>query len=311
VSSVFLRDKVTNRHELYQAELINLGFPTQFTVTAVTSDTIPPHLAGFDLEPRVVDTAQMSQSILFTASIRDNLAGLESWNLQFHSRSGQYMYSGNYQMALEQNDTYSMTAILPQYSEAGIWTLSYMDLRDWADNQANLGPEDLTALGFPTQFINGSPITPGTQSTLVYPSPEGLTTTLDVPAGAVTDTTYMAYNNLSEIPPVPGGHNFAGRAFALDAYRDMAVLPHFRFNVPPTLTLNYDGTTVTGTQEHNLLVAYWDGDAWVDIADSCPGSTYALQPERDQISVPICHLSQFALLSKFENRLYLPLVLKY
>jgi hypothetical protein len=75
--------------------------------------------------------------------------------------------------------------------------------------------------------------------------------------------------------------------------------------------LNYDGTTVTGTQEHNLLVAYWDGDAWVDIADSCPGSTYALQPERDQISVPICHLSQFALLSKFENRLYLPLVLKY
>jgi hypothetical protein len=197
----------------------------------------------------------------------------------------------------------------------GIWTLTGIFLYDLADNANSLNADEVSALGFPTQtqFLNGSPIPTDTQSTLVYPSPDGLTTTLDIPAGAVTDTTYLAYNTINEVTDIPQGHTFAGRAFSLDAYRDMAILSDFHFARSPTVTLAYDGAVVSGTRESNLLLAYWDGDTWVDIVDSCPGAEYVRQPEQDQLSVPICHLSQFALLSREESgphTVYVPLVLR-
>ncbi len=57
------------------------------------------------------------------------------------------------------------------------------------------------------------------------------------------------------------------------------------------------------------MLYYWDGAAWVDAATTCtPHSTYTRNLAANQISLPVCHLTQFALFGRPTPGLYLPLV---
>ena len=161
-------------------------------------------------------------------------------------------------------------------------------------------------------IVEGTQITidPTTGNTLVYTDIQGLTTTVQVPAGAVTETTLLIYTPV-ETATAPSGLAFAGHAFDLGAYRGGSLLPSLTFSVPVTVTLHYTDTNVAGLDEDALVLEYWNGgtDAWEDAA--C--GPYERHPDDNWLAAPICHLSRFALFGEAAGgkyAVYLPLLLK-
>jgi PKD repeat protein/uncharacterized protein YjiK len=120
----------------------------------------------------------------------------------------------------------------------------------------------------------------------------GFTSTVEVPSNAVTTTTTLEFTALATTTQgSPAGAEFAGLAFDLDAYQDGALVPGFAFSVPVTITLDYGEGDVAGLDENSLVLETWDGSAWQDAA--C--GPYERNPGENWLSVPVCHLSRFAL----------------
>ena len=99
--------------------------------------------------------------------------------------------------------------------------------------------------------------------------------------------------------------SFAGVAFDLTAYRDGRPLEGFTFSEPVIITIQYGAEL---PNEELLTLNYWDEDSqqWLDAA--C--GDYTRDLVHHSITVPICHLSQFALLSPPNNQVFLPLLMK-
>jgi hypothetical protein len=118
------------------------------------------------------------------------------------------------------------------------------------------------------------------------------TSTVTIPSGAVTTTTTLEFTALATTTQgSPPGVDFAGLAFDLDAYQGGALVPGFTFSVPVTITLDYGQGDVVGLDESSLVLETWDGGAWQDAA--C--GPYERNPDENWLSVPVCHLSRFAL----------------
>jgi hypothetical protein len=129
-----------------------------------------------------------------------------------------------------------------------------------------------------------------------------LTTTIEIPTGAVTDTTIIVYTSLGAPSPT---FAFAGHALNLEAYRNDVLILGFTFEEPVTITIEYSDEDVEGSIEDELTLQYWDGNTWGDAA--C--GDYERDLEANVISVPVCHLSDFALFGK-KKAIYLPIILK-
>jgi hypothetical protein len=159
-------------------------------------------------------------------------------------------------------------------------------------------------------------VPPGSATNLVYTDSQGLTTTIQIPAGAVSETVALAYIPVDASPPP--GFAFANHGFEMGVYweRGSAWLPGFTFNRPVTVTIHYSDQDVRViTDEHQLFLGWWTGDEWVDAFSTCdPHGSGALAPylrdrERNVVGVPICHLSRFGLFGP-TRRLVLPLVMR-
>lgn len=69
------------------------------------------------------------------------------------------------------------------------------------------------------EWLHAVIVDPDSGGTLSYVDAEGLTTTIEIPAGAVVETTTLVYTPLdSPGYPIPSGWQFAEHAFDLDAY---------------------------------------------------------------------------------------------
>jgi hypothetical protein len=150
---------------------------------------------------------------------------------------------------------------------------------------------------------------PSTGSSIIYTDAQGLATTVEVPAGAVTETTTIVYSPILFPTNVAGGFQFAGQAFSLEAYRDGQALPDFDFETCVTITIRYDDTDVVGLNENALVLKYWNGTSWVD-AEICDPPGYIRDVTGNVIQVLIPHLSDFALMGKSHDKIYLPIILK-
>ena len=150
-------------------------------------------------------------------------------------------------------------------------------------------------------------VSTGTGSTLVYTDTQGSPTIIQVPADAVSETTTLVYTPLDTVT-IPSNLSFAGHAFDLDAYRSgTLLLPGFALSGAITVTLQYTDSDVTGLDETSLLLEYWNEatGAWTEAA--C--GAYKRDPDDNRLTVPICHLSRFALFGK-GNTIFIPVVLK-
>lgn len=145
-----------------------------------------------------------------------------------------------------------------------------------------------------------------TGGVIQFENDQGMVTTIAIPAGAVTDTTTIVYDEM-DVPPggVPNGFTLAGDFFSLTAYQDGAPLDNLDLSKPVTMTVSYNEADLHGIQETSLVLMYWDAqlDQWLDAA--C--GPYDRHPDENWLSVPICHFSDFGLLGDSTRIVYLPL----
>ena len=139
-------------------------------------------------------------------------------------------------------------------------------------------------------------------------------TQIEVPPDAVTGNVSFLY----EPEPYPnqfiGNLSFAGISFQLTAEDSVGSSITF-FNEPLLITLNYAEEYLGNIPEEELYLYYWDEGmtAWVDVVTTCGSGSYQRDFEENWLSVPVCHLSEFALMghaNDLENQIFMPLVLR-
>jgi parallel beta-helix repeat protein len=136
----------------------------------------------------------------------------------------------------------------------------------------------------------------------------GRTTVIEIPTGAVSERVGLVYNAMAHAGHAdPIGLLFVGHAFDFDAYQGGEPVLDFSFGSPVTVTVHYLEVDVAGVDETTLLLGRWNAalEMWVDAA--CGG--YDHRPGEDAVSVPICHLSRFALFGRRPTA-YLPMVVR-
>src|SRR5690606_2235756 len=140
----------------------------------------------------------------------------------------------------------------------------------------------------PEEFLVVEPETAGM---FIYTDTSVLSTTVEVPAGAVSETIILGLHPMdAPTPPPPAGLRSGDETFALSAYLDNDVLEGFAFLLPVTVTVRYTETDIIGIYEPGLRLYYWDGSTWQDAAGTCsPPSTYFLDVEDNILRVAICH----------------------
>ncbi len=129
-----------------------------------------------------------------------------------------------------------------------------------------------------------------------------------IPAGAlITDTTFTF------IPQPTPRHDHLGLVFAQNSFEltaeDAGGNPVAAFNLPITVTLTYTDTDFGAIPEDSLMLDYWDvaGNTWTDAITTCPGGEYTRDMEVNQLSLPLCHLTEFGLFGPTLN-VYAPFV---
>jgi peptide/nickel transport system substrate-binding protein len=149
-------------------------------------------------------------------------------------------------------------------------------------------------------------------TTATFTNTQGSTSTLEVPAGAVSEPSVVVYTpDIVVEEAQPGGFALAGITFDLQVCQDGECLSDYQFNEPVELTLYYSDAEVAGLIEEELYLYTWDGSAWVDAVLDCgwPLTAYERYPDENRLVVPLCHFTEFALVGD-TNRIYLPLVMR-
>ena len=224
---IYLTDNAGNTEYLYTANLKSSGFTYSFNVTSKPDDVTPPQLTNLSL-PAVVDTSTSSQVVQGTLGATDNLSGFSYAEIGFTSPSnGQnqdaYLNSSELTSGTKLNGNYSFTFTMPEYSEEGTWTISYLELFDAAGNDLYLNTSDIINLGLNTEFnvIQGSTTVDGTLSAgtggTVDDQTFGTRASITVPAGILTQNTNVSIDVLqsssSPVIPTPQGYSGQGSLF--------------------------------------------------------------------------------------------------
>ena len=128
--------------------------------------------------------------------------------------------------------------------------------------------------------------------TLVYTNTQGVSATVQFPAGALAVTETVSYVPLEDLPT-------DGLAFAL--------APNLTFSHPVTITLHYRDEDILGMEEGDLkLYNYdWSTHSWVDAA---PCGGYLRLPEENILQAAVCHFSDYGL-TDWPYGIFLPAIL--
>ena len=150
VAYLSMNDNVGNQQFYVTSQLQALGFPTALQVTS-NQDTTPPTTTSFTFSPIAVNTTTSPATVNVTAQATDDLSGVADIYVGFASPSGNQ--SQQAALALSSgtslNGTWTGTATIPAYVEAGTWTVAYLSMNDNVGNQQFYVTSQLQALGFP------------------------------------------------------------------------------------------------------------------------------------------------------------------
>ena len=166
-------------------------------------------------------------------------------------------------------------------------------------------------------------ISPEAGGVLTYTNPNGLTTIITVPPGAVTDTITLAYTPRGGPGHPLGNLQFANQAFDLDGLDNLLYLPSmfippvaearpgaaaagsgaqavvpaggsYTFLKPIEIVITYSDEDVPGA-ESDLRLYYWTGSQWQDAVSTCsPPSGYIINDLLNTVALSICHLTRFS-----------------
>lgn len=96
-------------------------------------DTTPPVLHSLEITPSTVDTTNSSVTLTATVNVTDDLVGVSPDNadIEFASPDGfQHILFDHLTPIDEQPDTYTITTTMDQTHMAGVWTITYLSMRD-------------------------------------------------------------------------------------------------------------------------------------------------------------------------------------
>jgi hypothetical protein len=165
----------------------------------------------------------------------------------------------------------------------------------------SLRRQDFTILPAPVS----TDLLPDSPASLAYSDTQSLPTSLVFPTGAVTQTmTATVTPSLAWRNP---GYTFTGHAFDLEI--SQSLLPGYKFGAPVQVSIQYSDWDVrTISDETQLTLWWWDGNAWMDAASTCdPASTYTRDVQANALSVSICKTGKYALFGR-TYAMYLPLL---
>ena len=137
---------------------------------------------------------------------------------------------------------------------------------------------------------------------LAHAGDDGLTTTIQVPPDAVSDTTQLSFSPIDAVTHVPAGLVEIDHAFDLTAVISGTTQTVTSLTTAYSLTVPYLPSQLQGTPEEELGLYWWDGSAWLKDPTSqvdAIGNTVSAAPD---------HFSFFAVLGS--NRVFLPLTVK-
>jgi uncharacterized repeat protein (TIGR01451 family) len=148
---------------------------------------------------------------------------------------------------------------------------------------------------------------------IVYTDTHGLTITLEIPAGAVSETTELRFTPIpSPTEPISAELDLLGNAFDLDAYRNNARLVDFTFFKTVTLTVRYWSGDLNGIDEATLELYRWVPSFWQKVG-ACAGEGQTRDTDRNAIIARLRGLSRFGVCFAKQpgrNIIYLPVVLR-
>jgi hypothetical protein len=132
-------------------------------------------------------------------------------------------------------------------------------------------------------------------------------TEITIPSDAASGEVTFLFDPQPAPSQATGSLEFAGNSFELTAW-DETEQPVTTFAQPLIITISYDEESLGVIPEISLFLYYWDEtqSAWLDAATTCEGGEYTRNLAENWLSLPICHLSEFALGEGYT--LYLPLI---
>lgn len=100
-----------------------------------------------------------------------------------------------------------------------------------------------------------------------------------------------------------------GPTFDLRAFKDGKIQADFRFQRPVRVEVGYRDTDITDVDEAHVKLYIRENDQWKDAATTCtPTSQYERNLQENELTIEICHLSQYALFGPDLSKIYLPLL---
>ena len=134
------------------------------------------------------------------------------------------------------------------------------------------------------------------------------TTEIVIPPEAVEGEVTITFTPLLIPNNETGSLIFAENCFEFSA--EQSGEPIIEFQEPVILTIHYDESLLGAIPEHSLRLYYWDstGSAWVDAVTTCTDRAYIRDLEANFFSVPVCHLSEFAVLGNLVFQIHLPMI---
>jgi len=148
---------------------------------------------------------------------------------------------------------------------------------------------------------------------LIITDTQGLTTTVQIPLGAVTTTTWLTLTPILVITEtISPGLRFAGHAFDLDAYRDGQLLTGFTFETTVTVTINYSDADVKGLDEKTLKLYRWKPgrQSWEAVGAQPEEGQLPPDTENNRLTAWLHGLSHYGEMGVAKYDTYLPIVFK-
>lgn len=134
-------------------------------------------------------------------------------------------------------------------------------------------------------------------------------------ASSVAETTRFRWTETElddeALAIAPG--SYGQKTFMLKAIKGGEILTEFKFEEPIQITINYTDQDVMLIDEANLTLYYRDvgKNEWRPVSETCADEIDNLvmhNKENNQLTVTVCHLTQFGLFGQAIAGLYLPLV---
>src|SRR5437764_504289 len=246
--AVNLADQAGNQLYLDQTTLTTLGFSATFHATAAAtapspggaSDVSAPTLGSLRLVgPSSVDVSAGTASVVYQATIDDDISGVGYASLTVRSPSGR---TASGQFVHTSGDRYIAFVTIPRFAESGTWSTQYLNLNDKAGNAGFVQADQQPQLASAFAVTGTSDVSAPTLGSLRLVGPSSVdvsTGTASVVYQATIDDDISGVGYASLTVRSPSGRTASGQFVHTSGDRYIAFVTIPRFAESGTWSTQY------------------------------------------------------------------------